>query len=130
MKPSTIIAKSATCDYIWVNLIQLRIAMDRAQTPYFNLLQMLGSLLHLALLDLALQIMSHVLLGASAQHDPWRVREDLVHLLQRHLLGLGEQKPEEERIGKVTDDKHIVIAVSDVGHRNGSDLSDHRVEGV
>lgn len=90
---------------------------------------MLRALLHFLLLDPVLQIVSQILFPAGSRHNPRRVGENLVHLLKRHLLGFREQKPEENRIGKVSNDKHEVEPIPNNRHRNRGDLTNHRVEG-
>src|ERR1700761_9509104 len=85
-------------------------------------------------LDLRLEIASLVRLSYSflpslSHHNPWRVAEEIVHLLQWLTCGLGQQEPEEDCVCEVTDDEEVVVPVSDIGHSNWRDLPDHCVEG-
>lgn len=86
------------------------------------------TLLHLLLLNLALQVMWQVILLARAGHDPRRMRENVVHFLERHLLGLGQEGPEEDSIGEIANEENEIKPVPDVIHGNGRDLTDHGVE--
>lgn len=92
------------------------------------LVNMQRIMLHFLLLNLPLQVMSHIIFFATSGHDPWRIREHLVHFLERNALSLWKQKPEEERIGEVADDKYEIVTIANVRHCNGRDLADHRVE--
>lgn len=55
--------------------------------------------------------------------------EQVVHLLQWDLLGLGKECPEEERVGEVTDNKEDVVFPANRLHGNGRHLSNHSVKG-
>lgn len=90
---------------------------------------MIHILLHLPLLHLPLQIMRQVILLLTSRHEPRRMREHIVHLLQRHLLGLRQQEIEKERIGEIANHEEKVVPVLDIFHGNGRDLADHRVKG-
>lgn len=85
-------------------------------------------LLNLLLLHLPLQITRQVILFLRSWHKPRRMREHIVHLLKRHLLGLRQQEVKEQRIGKVANHKQIVIPILDIFHGDGGNLTDHRVE--
>lgn len=100
----------------------------KASAVILFLLNMQRVLLHFLLLNLALQVMGHIVFLATSRHNPWRICEHLVHFLERHALCLWKQKPEEERIGEVADDKHEIESVSNIGHCDRRDLSNHRVE--
>src|SRR3954447_13981999 len=94
----------------------------------------IGVALLLIRLDLRLQIVSFVRLSYSfllslSHHNPRRVAEEIIHLLQRLTCGLGQQEPEEDRVGEVADDKEAVVPVSNLGHSDWRDLPDHCVEG-
>src|ERR1700733_2478843 len=85
-------------------------------------------------LDLRLEIASLVRLSYSffpslSHHNPWRVAEEIVHLLQWFTCGLRQQEPEEDCIGEVADNEEVVVLVSNVGHSDWRDLPDHCVEG-
>src|SRR5271163_4819675 len=81
-------------------------------------------------LNLRLEITSLVRLSYSflpslSHYNPWRVAEEIVHLLQRLTCGLGQQEPEEDCVGEVTDDEEVVVPVSNIGHSDWRDLPDH-----
>lgn len=84
--------------------------------------------LDLLFLHLSLQVIGKILLLARARHEPRRIREHIVHLLKWHLLCLWQQRIEEERICEIANHKDEIVSVLDMFHRNGSDLSNHRVK--
>lgn len=85
-------------------------------------------LLNLLLLNLPLQIMRQIIFLLRSGHKPRRMREHIVHLLQRHLLRLRQQEVKEHRIREITNHEHEVIPVLDILHRDGGNLADHSVE--
>lgn len=87
------------------------------------------------LLDLAsapLEIgaeVSRVSALVGAGDDPGGVCEEVVHLLEGQVLGLGQDGPEPEGVGEVADDKEEVVAPANVLYGKISNLGDHGVEG-
>lgn len=61
--------------------------------------------------------------------EPLGFGEERVHLLQRPLLRLRHQRPEEQRVGEVADDEGDEVAPRDVGEGRCGYLSDECVEG-
>lgn len=57
------------------------------------------------------------------------MREHIVHLLERNLLGLGKESIEEECVGEIADHEEEVVAVFDMLHGDGGHLANHGVEG-
>jgi hypothetical protein len=41
-----------------------------------------------------------------------RIGKQVVHLLERQILRLGQEEVEEERVGEVADDEEVVAAVN------------------
>ena len=64
-----------------------------------------------------------------SSNQKWRIREQIIHFLERESRRLRQKEIEEERIGKVTDNEKEVIAVANIGHSYVCDLSDQCVEG-
>lgn len=73
--------------------------------------------------------MRQVILLARSRHDPRRVREHIVHLLQWYLLCLGQKDPEKDGVGEIADEENEVELICDLFHGNRRDLADHGVEG-
>ena len=65
-----------------------------------------------------------------AGDDPGRVGEEVVHLLERQLLGLGQQQVEEHRVGEVAYHEQQEVPPPDRVDRDLRHLPDHRVERV
>lgn len=59
--------------------------------------------------------------------DPGRVLEEAVHLLERSSLGLGQDQPEGDGVGKASDGKEDVVLPSNVLQCLGRDLTNHEV---
>jgi len=64
-----------------------------------------------------------------SRHQKGRIREQIIHFLQRESRRLWQEQIKEHRVRKVTDDEEEIVAVTDVGHCYVGDLSDERVEG-
>ena len=73
-------------------------------------------------------IIGSVLALVDRRNEPRSVGEEIVHLLQRKLLGLGNESPDAKGVGEVADDKDEVVLPADRAHGNTGDLSDHGVE--
>lgn len=74
-------------------------------------------------LEPVLQIVADVAVLAGADDDPRRGFEQVVHFLERAAGRLGEQGPEEQRVGEVADDEEVVEPIADVGHCDGCGLA-------
>lgn len=80
----------------------------------------------LGLNDLVLEmfkVMWLVAVLAVANNDPWRLLEEGVHLLKWSTSSLGQNSPEEERVGQVADDEQNVIFPANIVHGNRSNLT-------
>lgn len=77
---------------------------------------------------ISLQVCS-ILALVDERNEPGSIGEEIVHLLQRELLGLGDESPDAKSIGEVANDEEKVILPANSTHRNTSDLTDHGVEG-
>lgn len=76
-----------------------------------------------------LQLASLKPLLIHAGHEPRGLREEPLHLLERQLLRLGEETPEEEGVGRVRDTEEDEEFPPDGRDSYGGDLTDHGVEG-
>lgn len=92
-----------------------------------------------------LEIVLLVVLHVHSRDKDWRVREQVIHLLERTLSGLGLDGPEEESVGEVADDLYKVSKgkihkqnqtheediepPTNFGYSNRRYLADHSVEG-
>jgi hypothetical protein len=63
------------------------------------------------------------------RHEPRRVGEEVVHLLERPLFGLGLGGPEPNRVGEIAHHEQDVEAPADFLHGDRGHLADHGVEG-
>lgn len=63
------------------------------------------------------------------RNNPRRVLEQIVHLLQRQQLRLGQGEEEVDGVGKVEDDEDHVEFPPDTVDGRTRDLADHGVEG-
>ena len=59
------------------------------------------------LLDSVFQIMRLEIVSLHYWHKPWRVGEQIVHLLERALRSLRHERPEEQCIREVADLLHV-----------------------
>lgn len=84
--------------------------------------------LQFLLLNLAFQVARHIILLFGSRDDPRRIGEEVIHLLERPLTGLGQQQPEEDSVGEVTDDEEEVKSIADPIHCFWCHLADHSVE--
>lgn len=57
-----------------------------------------------------------------------RIREQIIHLLQRPPLGLRLEGPEPQGVGEIANDEQDVVAPADAFHGDGGDLADEGVE--
>jgi hypothetical protein len=82
----------------------------------------------------------------SAGDEPWGVGEEVVHFLERTLLRLREEGPEEEGVSEIADlfivsvifflgrkwrethDEEIVVSVAHILHSLISNLTNHSIE--
>ncbi len=64
-----------------------------------------------------------------AGDNPRRITKQIIHLLERQLLRLGQNSPEEQRIREIANHKQDVEFPGHGRHGDGRDLADHRVEG-
>lgn len=87
-----------------------------------------NSLLLLNPLHPPLQIKLEIL-HIHRRHKQRRIREQIIHLLQRPALGLRLERPEVQRVGEIADNEKQVEAPADALHGDGRDLADHGVEG-
>lgn len=58
-----------------------------------------------------------------------RISKQIIHLLQRPLLGLRLEGPEPQGVGEIAHDEEDVEAPADAFHGDGGDLADEGVEG-
>lgn len=63
------------------------------------------------------------------RNNPRRILEQVIHLLQRQQLRLGQRKPKVDCVCKVENDKDHVKLPADVGDGGAGDLANHGVEG-
>lgn len=79
-------------------------------------------------LDLRFQITALVGRLVTSRNNPWRMGEEIVHLLKWPSRRLRKEKVEEQSVCQIADDEQNVESVPDVVHRDRSDLSNHGVE--
>lgn len=63
------------------------------------------------------------------RNNPRRILEQVIHLLERQQLRLGQREPKVDGIGKVEDDENHVKLPADIGDGWAGDLANHGVEG-
>ena len=85
-------------------------------------------LLDFLFLQLALQIMRQVIIFPGSRHNPRCMRKHIVHLLERHFLGLRQEDVEEDRVREIANHEEEIVAVMNIFHRNGRNLTDHGIE--
>ncbi|KAI6749344.1 hypothetical protein HG530_015183 [Fusarium avenaceum] len=73
-------------------------------------------------------VIGSVLASVDKRNEPGGVGEEIVHLLKRQLLGLRDEGPDTEGVGKVSNDEEEVVLPADCLHSNTSNLTDHGVE--
>jgi hypothetical protein len=78
--------------------------------------------------ELALQVVGGIILLARKGHEPGGIGEQVVHLLERQFLSLGQEQPEKHCVSEIADNEEIVVAVTDISHGDGRHLTDHGVE--
>jgi hypothetical protein len=64
-----------------------------------------------------------------SRHEPRRLAKQILHLLEGQLLGFGQERPEEQRVGEVGDAEEDIESPAHVLHPDAGDLADHGVEG-
>jgi hypothetical protein len=64
-----------------------------------------------------------------ARHQIRCISKQIIHLLERQILRLGQEQIEEQRIREVADDEQVVIPIPNIGHGGIGDLADEGVEG-
>lgn len=80
--------------------------------------------LHLGNLPLEVfQVAWLIAVLATANHDPWRLLKQSVHLLKWSASSFRQNGPEEDGVGQVAYHEQVVVLPPYVFHRDGSDLT-------